>query len=191
MIVSSGIRACSFFFRTGDCESALFALLFAHSLFWHMHWLARRKTNDKTQLSASFPGGMKRLNSLHPSLGAWKKQKNNIKNKKTTLCLRHSGPVGLLGFLGFLVFFLFFVFCFSCFFCCFLFLLVFRPSLRSISSSGLRCVCFHMSAWRNPSSTIKKNLKRDLSELKIKIISFFWGWLGWKPFFLNLLNSKA
>ena len=107
MIVSSGIRACSFFFRTGDCESALFALLFAHSLFWHMHWLARRKTNDKTQLSASFPGGMKRLNSLHPSLGAWKKQK-----KTTTLCLRHSGPVGLLGFLGFLVFFCFLFFLF-------------------------------------------------------------------------------
>ena len=68
--------------RTGDCESSLFALLFIHSLFWHMHWLARRKTNDKTQLSASFPWGMKRLNSLHPSLGAWKNQKKPKKNKK-------------------------------------------------------------------------------------------------------------
>ena len=59
----------TFFSRTGGCESALFALLFTHSLFWHMHWLARKKINDKTQLSASFP---------------WGNQKTK-KNKKTTL----------------------------------------------------------------------------------------------------------
>ena len=74
--------------RTGDCESALFALLFTHSLFWHMHWLARRKTNDKTQHSASFPWGMKRLNSLHPSLGAWKNQKKQKKPKTCPQCLQ-------------------------------------------------------------------------------------------------------
>ena len=72
--------------RTGGCESALFALLFTYSPFWHMHWLARRKTNDKTQLSASFPWGMKRLNSLHPSLGAWKNPKK--KQKTCPQCLQ-------------------------------------------------------------------------------------------------------
>ena len=49
---------------------------------------------------------MTRLNSLHPSLGACKIANKN--KKTTTLCLRHSGPVGLLGFLGFLVFVCFF-----------------------------------------------------------------------------------
>ena len=83
------------FFRTGDQESAFFALLFTHSLFWHTHWLARRKQ-------------MTRLNSLHPSLGACKtkqkKQKNKRQKKKLTLCHKHSGPVGRLGFLVFLFF---------------------------------------------------------------------------------------
>ena len=46
-----------------------------------------------------------------------KKEKNN--KKTTTLCLRHSGPVGLLGFLGFLVF------CLLLFFLFFLVLLTF------------------------------------------------------------------
>ena len=108
--------------RTGDCESALFALLFTHSLFWHMHWLARRKTNDKTQLSASFPWGMKRLNSLHPSLGAWKNQKKPKKKKQKTCpqCLQS------LEIFVFFVFFSSFVF-FGSFvvFFCFLFIWTF------------------------------------------------------------------
>ena len=48
---------------------------------------------------------MTRLNLLHPSLGHAKLQTKT--KKKTTLCLRHSGPVGLLGFLV-----VFFFFCF-------------------------------------------------------------------------------
>ena len=95
---------------------------------------AKLQTNDKTQLSASLPWGiqnckqMTRLNSLHPSLGACKIANKNPKNnkkeqekRKTTLCLRHSGPVGLLGFLVF--FFLFF----------FVFFLVFSFGSQSAS----------------------------------------------------------
>ena len=75
---------------------------------------AKLQTNDKTQLSASFPWGMQNC-----------KQRLNKtkKTKKTTLCLRHSGPVGLLGFLVSFSFFLFvfvffvFVFCFCLQFC--------------------------------------------------------------------------
>ena len=179
MIVSSGIRACSFFFRTGDCESALFALLFAHSLFWHMHWLARRKTNDKTQLSASFPGGMKRLNSLHPSLGAWKKPKKKKNNPMSEAFWPSRSSWFFFCFLFFLFFLLFFVsFGFPAF-----------PQINFFLRTSL-CLFPHVGM-KEPFVNNKKNLKRDLSELKIKIISFFWGWLGWKPFFLNLLNSKA
>ena len=61
--------------RTGDCENAFFALLFTYSLFWHMHWLARRKTNDKIQLSASFPWGLKKP-----------KKTTKNKNKKPKTC---------------------------------------------------------------------------------------------------------
>ena len=78
---------------------------------------AKLQTNDKTQLSASFPWGMQnckhmtRLNSLHPSLGACKTANKNQKTKKTTtLCLRHSGPVGFLGFLVVFSVYVFFVF---------------------------------------------------------------------------------
>ena len=54
---------------------------------------------------------MTRLNSLHPSLGACKTANKNQKTKKTTtLCLRHSGPVGFLGFLVVFSVYVFFVF---------------------------------------------------------------------------------
>ena len=75
---------------------------------------------------------MTRLNSLLPSLGAcktankWqdstlcilplghaKLQTKTKKKKKTTLCLRHSGPVGLLGFLAFYYYFFFCFFGFA------------------------------------------------------------------------------
>ena len=74
--------------RTGDHQSALFAFLFAHFLFWHMRWLTRKQANDKTQLFASLPWSMQnckqmtRLNSLHPSLGACKIANKNQKTKK-------------------------------------------------------------------------------------------------------------
>ena len=83
----------------GDHQSALFALLFAQSLFWHiMHWLTRKQANDKTQLSASFPWGMQnckqmtRLNSLHPSLGACKTAN---KWQDSTLCILPLGHAKL------------------------------------------------------------------------------------------------
>jgi len=82
-------------------HSSLHILCFDICIDW------QKKTNDKTQLSASFPWGMQNC-----------KQKPK-KQKKTTLCLRHSGPVGLLGFLGFLVF------CLLLFFLFFLVLLTF------------------------------------------------------------------
>ena len=66
-----------FFFRTGDHQSAFFALLFAHSLFWHTHWLARKK--DKTQLSASFPWGMQNCKQKQ------KKTKDKKNKRKLTL----------------------------------------------------------------------------------------------------------
>ena len=116
--------------RTGDCESGLFALLFTHSLFWHMHWLARRKTNDKTQLSASFPWGMKRLNSLHPSLGAWKNKKTNKTKKKPKTCPQ------CLQSLEVFVFFCFFVFVFLVFLVVFVFCL-FRPLWPILAYLGI------------------------------------------------------
>ena len=184
MIVSSGIRACSFFSEQGTVRvrflhSSLHILCFDICIDWQ----------EEKQMT--------RLNSLHPSLGAWKDStlcilplgpEKNKKKKTTTLCLRHSGPVGLLGFLGFLVFFffLFFLF-FLLFFVSFGF-----PAFPQINFFLRTSLClFPHVGMKEPFVNNKKNLKRDLSELKIKIISFFWGWLGWKPFFLNLLNSKA
>ena len=113
--------------RTGDCESALFALLFTHSLFWHMHWLARRKTNDKTQLSASFPWGVKKtqLSASFPwglkkpkKTKETKKTKNNKKKQKKTKkktktcpqCLQSLEIFVFFVFFWFFVFFSFFVF---------------------------------------------------------------------------------
>ena len=104
----------------------------------------KEKTSDKTQLSACFPWGMKRLNSLHHSLGAWKTKNNPMS--------QGLWPSRFSWFSWFsCVFFVFFLF-FS-FFCILQFFWFSDLSLRSISSSGLRCVCFHMSAWRNPWST--------------------------------------
>ena len=87
------------FFQDRDHQSALFALLFAQSLFWHiMHWLTRKQANDKTQLSGSFPWGMQnckqmtRLNSLHPSLGACKTAN---KWQDSTLCILPLGHAKL------------------------------------------------------------------------------------------------
>ena len=109
--------------------------------------------HEKTQLSASFPWGMKK--------------------QKTTLCHRDSGPVGFLGFLGFRVFFCVFFLFFS-FFCILQFFWFSDLSLRSISSSGLRCVCFHMSAWRNPWSTRKlDSWEGPLWTKKSKLFRFF------------------
>ena len=109
--------------------------------------------HEKTQLSASFPWGMKK--------------------QKTTLCHRDSGPVGFLGFLGFRVFFLVFFLFFS-FFGIFQFFWFSDLSLGSISSSGLRCVCFHMSAWRNLWSTRKlDSWEGPLWTKKSKLFRFF------------------
>ena len=105
--------------RTGDHQSALFALLFAHSLFWHMHWLTRKHANDKTQLSASFPWGMQnckqmtRLNSLHPS--PWGMQNCKQKQKKNNPMSEALWPSRSSWFSCFFVFFVFF-FCFFVFF---------------------------------------------------------------------------
>ena len=91
---------------------------------------AKLQTDDKTQLSASLPWGMQNC-----------KQKLT---KETTLCLRHSGPVGLLGFLGFLsclslfLFFLFYLFLFFVF-------LVFSFCMN-VSLSWLPvCFCEHFA----------------------------------------------
>ena len=68
--------------RKGDCESALFALLFTHSLFCFdicIDWQEEKQ--------------MTRLNSLHPSLGAWKtknKQKKQQKKQKNKKNQRHA-----------------------------------------------------------------------------------------------------
>ena len=90
--------------RTGDCESVLFALLFIYSLFWYMHWLAKRKTNYKTQFSTSF-------------LGTWKNSTLYIlplepKKQKKTKIQQLWAPQSFSRIFGFFVFF----FCFFCFF---------------------------------------------------------------------------
>ena len=111
----------SFFFRTGGSPKCAFCTPLCTFSVWltdkkTSKWQdstlcilplghAKLQTNDKTQLSASFPWGMQSCKQK-PN----KNQKQ--KTKKTTLCLRHSGPVGLLGFLGFCCFFCFFFFLF-------------------------------------------------------------------------------
>ena len=125
--------------------------------------------HEKTQLSASFPWGMKK--------------------QKTTLCHRDSGPVGFLGFLGFRVFFV----CFFCFLVFFVFCSFFGfptfpwdqflPPEFVVSVS----TCRHEGTLGQQENWI---LERDLSELKNQNCFVFFGWLGFKPIF-NFLNSKA
>ena len=79
-------------------------------LFWHMHWLARRKTNDKTQLSASFPWGLKNQ----------KKQKKTTKKQKKTKDMPPMPTVSRF-------FFVFFVFC------------LFRPLWPILAYLGIYC----------------------------------------------------
>ena len=84
--------------RKGDCESALFALLFTtHSLFCFdicIDWQEEKQ--------------MTRLNSLHPSLGAWKTKKKN--QKKKTKKKPKTCPQCLQSLDFFLVFFVFCLF---------------------------------------------------------------------------------
>ena len=84
--------------RKGDCESALFALLFTHSLFCFdicIDWQEEKQ--------------MTRLNSLHPSLGAWKTKKTQKKQQKKTKKKPKTCPQCLQSLDFF--FFVFFVFC--------------------------------------------------------------------------------
>ena len=87
-----------FTFRTGDQESALFALLFTHSLFWHMHWLAEK---NKWQDSTLCILPLRRAKLKNKQKTKRPKKNKQKKTKKQTLCHRHTGPVGLLGFLVF------------------------------------------------------------------------------------------
>ena len=147
------------FWHVFKTEQGTVRVRFLHSSL-HIDWQGKKRVT--------------RLNSLHASLGAWKDSTLCIiplghEKQKTTLCHRDSGPVGFLGFLGFRVFFLFFSF-----FCILQFFWFSDLSLRSISSSGLRCVCFHMSAWRNPWSTRKlDSWEGPLWTKKSKLFRFF------------------
>ena len=72
-----------FFFRTGDQESALFALLFAHSLFWHaLTGKKRNKWQDSTL--CILPLGRAELKNKKPKDQKTKKKQKTRKPRRPT-----------------------------------------------------------------------------------------------------------
>ena len=141
----------------------------------------KEKTSDKTQLFACFPWGMKRLNSLHHSLGAWKTKNNPMS--------QGLWPSRFSWFSWFSCFFL----CFFCFLVFFVFCSFFGfptfPWDQFLPPDFVVSVstCRHEGTLGQQENWI---LERDLSELKNQNCFVFFGWLGFKPIF-NFLNSKA